>query len=99
MWTTWPPKQRLFRLPATVEPSPMQKKCVGESLWVAVYNMMSGLASADITKCCASILNFYLNRADTNPPPRRRRILQQAKTELRRLYGEEMARPAVKSEN
>jgi len=34
-----------------------------------------------------SMLNFYINRAGKNLPPRRRKILEQAKTELRQLCG------------
>lgn len=33
-----------------------------------------------------SMLNFYINRAGKNLPPKRRRILEQAKTELRKLF-------------
>jgi hypothetical protein len=34
-----------------------------------------------------SMLNFYINRAGKNLPDRQREILQQAKEELRALYG------------
>ncbi len=34
-----------------------------------------------------SMLNFYINRAGKNLPEDQKEILQQAKTELRRLYG------------
>lgn len=34
-----------------------------------------------------SMLTFYINRAGKNLPRRRRQVLEQAKTELRRLYG------------
>ncbi len=33
-----------------------------------------------------SMLNFYINRAGKNLPAKRRKILEQAKTELRKLY-------------
>jgi len=33
-----------------------------------------------------SMLNFYINRAGKNLPPKRRRILEQAKTELRKAF-------------
>lgn len=33
-----------------------------------------------------SMLNFYLNRAGKKLPPERRKILDQAKIELRKLY-------------
>jgi hypothetical protein len=34
-----------------------------------------------------SMLTFYINRAGKNLPGRRKRILERAKNELRRLYG------------
>jgi Protein of unknown function (DUF3175) len=34
-----------------------------------------------------SMLNFYINRAGHGLPEKQRRILTQAKTELRRLFG------------
>jgi hypothetical protein len=34
-----------------------------------------------------SMLNFYINRAGKNLPAERTRVLNDAKTELRRLYG------------
>jgi hypothetical protein len=34
-----------------------------------------------------SMLNFYINRAGRHVPPARRRTLESAKRELRRLYG------------
>ena len=34
-----------------------------------------------------SMLNFYINRAGKNLPEQRKRLLNDAKTELRRLYG------------
>ncbi|MFO0997310.1 MAG: DUF3175 domain-containing protein [Alphaproteobacteria bacterium] len=34
-----------------------------------------------------SMLNFYINRAGTNLPATRRRVLQRAKGELRRIFG------------
>jgi hypothetical protein len=36
-----------------------------------------------------SMLNFYINRAGKNLPATRKRILDKAKDELRRLYGRE----------
>jgi len=36
-----------------------------------------------------SMLNFYLNRGGRNLPAERKRVLDQAKTELRRLFGRE----------
>lgn len=34
-----------------------------------------------------SMLNFYLNRAGKNVTAKRRRVLERAKTELRKLFG------------
>lgn len=34
-----------------------------------------------------SMLTFYINRAGKNLPPERRKVLEQAKDELRRAYG------------
>ncbi len=34
-----------------------------------------------------SMLTFYINRAGKNLPERRKRVLEKAKNELRRLYG------------
>lgn len=34
-----------------------------------------------------SMLNFYINRAGKNLSPERKRVLEQAKTELRRAFG------------
>lgn len=36
-----------------------------------------------------SMLNFYINRAGKNLPASRKKILEGAKAELRRLYGKE----------
>jgi hypothetical protein len=36
-----------------------------------------------------SMLNFYLNRGGRNLPAQRKRVLDRAKTELRRLFGRE----------
>ena len=41
-----------------------------------------------------SMLNFYVNRAGSKLPARRRRILQRAKDELRALYGRPRRRSA-----
>lgn len=37
-----------------------------------------------------SMLNFYINRAGKNLKPERRRIIEQAKIELRKLFGREI---------
>jgi len=36
-----------------------------------------------------SMLNFYINRGGKNLPASRKRVLNQAKTELRKLFGRE----------
>jgi hypothetical protein len=41
-----------------------------------------------------SMLVFFVNRAGTNLPAARRRVLEQAKEELRRLYGKRSRRTA-----
>lgn len=42
-----------------------------------------------------SMLNFYINRAGKNLPPSRLHVLENAKKQLRRLYGrDENGRPA-----
>jgi Protein of unknown function (DUF3175) len=42
---------------------------------------------ADPYRSAMSMLNFYVNRAGKNLPAQRRRRLEAAKQELRRLYG------------
>jgi hypothetical protein len=42
---------------------------------------------ADPFRSALSMLTFYLNRAGTNLPGRRRKILMRAKDELRRQFG------------
>ena len=44
---------------------------------------------ADPYRSALSMLVFYINRAGKNLPASRRRTLDQAKTELRRLFGRE----------
>jgi hypothetical protein len=39
-----------------------------------------------------SMLNFYINRAGTNLSSSRRALLNRVKTELRRIFGREIAR-------
>jgi uncharacterized protein DUF3175 len=41
-----------------------------------------------------SMLNFFINRAGRPLPARRRRVLEAAKDELRRLYGRKHANRA-----
>lgn len=42
---------------------------------------------SDPYRSAMSMLTFYVNRAGKNLPPKQRRVLTQAKDELRRLYG------------
>ncbi|HZP40980.1 MAG TPA: DUF3175 domain-containing protein [Candidatus Binatia bacterium] len=42
---------------------------------------------ADPFRSAMSMLTFFVNRAGRNLAPERRRTLERAKTELRRLYG------------
>ena len=42
---------------------------------------------AEPFRSAMSMLNFYINRAGRNLPVARKRILEQAKTELRRQFG------------
>ncbi len=42
---------------------------------------------ADPFRSAMSMLTFYMNRAGRSLPPERRRILERAKDELRRLFG------------
>lgn len=41
-----------------------------------------------------SMLNFYENRAGRNLPASRKKVLEQAKVELRRLYGRTLRSPS-----
>ena len=49
---------------------------------------------ADPFRSAMSMLTFYLNRAGNQLPARRRRVLEQAKDELRDLYGRRRAKGA-----
>jgi hypothetical protein len=49
----------------------------------------SGRRKAEPFRSAMSMLTFYENRAGKNLTPTRRRTLDRAKTELRRLYGRE----------
>ena len=42
---------------------------------------------ADAFRSALSMLTFYVNRAGTNLPPTRRRVLMRAKDELRKQFG------------
>lgn len=39
-----------------------------------------------------SMLNFYINRAGKNLPPERKKVLEQAKAELRKIFREDSSR-------
>jgi hypothetical protein len=41
---------------------------------------------SDPFRSAMSVLNFYINRAGKNLPARRKKVLNQAKDELRRLF-------------
>ena len=47
----------------------------------------SGRRKTDAFRSAMSMLTFYVNRAGRNLAPARRRTLERAKAELRRLYG------------
>jgi hypothetical protein len=47
----------------------------------------SGRRKAAPFRSAMSMLNFYINRAGKNLPENRKRVLEKAKNELRRLYG------------
>jgi hypothetical protein len=48
---------------------------------------LSRRRKAGAYRSAMSMLNFYLNRAGRNLNPKRRRILERAKQELRKAYG------------
>src|SRR5499427_8335669 len=50
---------------------------------------------ADPYRSALSMLTFYINRAGKNLPATRRKILKQAKDELRRLFGKTRSRLAI----
>ncbi len=47
---------------------------------------VSSRRKGTLLQSAMSMLNFYLNRAGKNIKPERKRILEQAKIELRKLY-------------
>jgi phosphoenolpyruvate carboxylase len=49
----------------------------------------SSRRKAEPYRSAMSMLTFYINRAGKDLPPARRKILEAAKTELRRLYDRE----------
>ena len=44
---------------------------------------------AEPYRSAMSMLTFYINRAGANLPAKRRRVLERAKAELRRVFGRE----------
>jgi hypothetical protein len=46
----------------------------------------SAMRKAGPFQSAMSMLNFYINRAGKNLPPRRKKILEQAKVELRKIF-------------
>jgi len=51
--------------------------------------LASGRRKSRPFQSAMSMLNFYINRAGKNLPESRRKVLDQAKNELRRLFGKE----------
>ncbi len=51
----------------------------------------SGRRKGTPLQSAMSMLNFYINRAGTNLPASRKRVLEQAKDELRKAFGREPA--------
>ncbi|HWG37698.1 MAG TPA: DUF3175 domain-containing protein [Terriglobales bacterium] len=64
---------------------------LGSPLAIAASLRRSALASTrrkgSLLQSAMSMLNFYINRAGRNLPAERRRVLQAAKPELRKLFG------------
>ncbi|HWP27501.1 MAG TPA: DUF3175 domain-containing protein [Xanthobacteraceae bacterium] len=52
---------------------------------------MSTRRKAEPYRSALSMLSFYINRAGRNLPAKQRRILEQAKVELRKAFGREEA--------
>lgn len=51
----------------------------------------SARRKTDPFRSAMSMLNFYINRAGKNLPASRRKVLDKAKDELRKLFGKEKA--------
>jgi hypothetical protein len=47
----------------------------------------SSRRKSDPFRSAMSMLNFYINRAGKNLPARRKKVLERAKVELRRIFG------------
>jgi len=52
---------------------------------------LSKRRKANLFQSTMSMLNFYINRAGTNLSPSRKKILNQAKEELRKIFNKEKA--------
>jgi hypothetical protein len=52
---------------------------------------------SDPYRSAMSMLTFYINRAGKNLPEKRLRTLDEAKDELRKLFGRQSSRPKKKS--
>ena len=60
-------------------------KKIAESLKQSAENSVRRKAPS--FQSAMSMLNFYINRAGKNLKPERKKVLEQAKVELRELYG------------
>src|SRR4030043_1036060 len=60
-------------------------KAIAQSLKKSAENSLRRKASP--YPSATGMLNFYINRAGKNLPPGRLRILEEAKVELRKLFG------------
>ena len=60
---------------------------IAQSLKNSAQNSMNRKGSP--FQSAMSMLNFYLNRAGKNLPTERKEVLEQAKSELRKLFGKE----------
>lgn len=58
---------------------------IAASLKMSAENSLQRKASS--FQSAMSMLNFYINRAGNNLPNQRKKILEQAKIELRKLFG------------
>jgi hypothetical protein len=62
-------------------------RCIAASLRRSA--LRSRWRKADPHRSALSMLTFYINRAGKNLPAARRKVLEQAKDELRRQFGKE----------
>lgn len=59
-------------------------KCIAQSLKISAEKSVRRKGTP--FQSAMSMLNFYINRAGRNLKPARKKILEQAKTELRKLF-------------